>query len=86
MLHGSLGHEGVYVKAAARRIYLYQAIDQFDQVIDVLVSQKRDLTATRWFFIRALDDLRPRERQPRTKDSRTAVSVDCRRCDDLCCS
>lgn len=36
-------------------MYLYRAIDQFGQVIDVLVAQKRDLAATRRFFTRALD-------------------------------
>jgi transposase-like protein len=36
-----------------RWVYLYRAIDQFGQVIDVLVSEKRDLTATRRFFTRA---------------------------------
>jgi IS6 family transposase len=42
-----------YVKVAGRWVYLYRAIDQFGQVIDVLVSQKRDLAATRRFFTRA---------------------------------
>jgi transposase, IS6 family len=37
------------------RVYLYRAIDQYGQVIDVLVSQKRDLAATRRFFTRALE-------------------------------
>lgn len=36
-------------------MYLYRAIDQFGQVIDVLVAQKRDLAATRRFLTRALD-------------------------------
>ena len=40
---------------SARWVYLYQAIDQYGQVIDVLVSEKRDLAATRRFFTRALD-------------------------------
>ncbi|MFY9808671.1 MAG: IS6 family transposase, partial [Pseudonocardiaceae bacterium] len=31
-----------YVKVAGRWVYLYRAIDQFGQVIDVLVSPKRD--------------------------------------------
>jgi transposase-like protein len=31
------------------------AIDQYGQVIDMLVSQKRDLVATRRFFLRALE-------------------------------
>ena len=35
--------------------YICTAIDQFGQVIDVLVSQKRDLAATRRFFTRALE-------------------------------
>jgi transposase-like protein len=43
------------VKIAGRWVYLYRAIDQYGQVIDVLVSQKRDLVATRRFFTRALE-------------------------------
>ena len=40
---------------AGRWVYLYRAIDQFGQVIDVLVSEKRDRAATRRFFTRALE-------------------------------
>jgi IS6 family transposase len=36
-------------------VYLYRAIDQNSQVIDVLVSEKRDIAATRQFFTRALE-------------------------------
>jgi transposase-like protein len=43
------------VKVAGCWVYLYRAIDQYGQVIDVLVSEKRDLAATRQFFTRALD-------------------------------
>jgi transposase-like protein len=43
-----------YVKVAGRWGYLYRAIDQYGQVIDVLASDRRDLTATRRFFTRAL--------------------------------
>jgi len=43
-----------YVKVAGRWRYVYRAIDQFGQVIDVLVAEKRDLAATRRFFTRAL--------------------------------
>ena len=51
-----------YVKVAGRWVYLYRAIDQFGQVIDVLVSEKRDLAATRRFFTRALEHgVRPSE-------------------------
>ena len=44
-----------YVKVARRWVYLYRAIDQFGQVIDVLVAETRDLAATRRFFTRALE-------------------------------
>jgi transposase, IS6 family len=43
-----------YLKVAGRWVYLYRAIDQYGQVIDVLASLKRDLAATRRFFARAL--------------------------------
>ena len=43
-----------YVKVAGRWTYLYRAIDQHGQVIDVLLSERRDLAAARRFFIRAL--------------------------------
>jgi transposase, IS6 family len=46
--------EETSLKVAGRWVYLYRAIDQFGQVIDVLVSQKRDLAATCRFFTRAL--------------------------------
>jgi transposase-like protein len=42
-----------YVKVAGRWRYVYRAIDQFGQVIDVFVSQRRDATAARRFFERA---------------------------------
>jgi transposase-like protein len=44
-----------YVKVAGQWVYLYRAIDQYGQVIDVLVAQKRDLAATRRFFTGALE-------------------------------
>jgi transposase, IS6 family len=51
-----------YVKIAAVWRYVYRAVDQDGQVIDVLVSKTRDLTAARRFFDRAVGDHgRPRE-------------------------
>ena len=44
-----------YLKITGRWVYLYRAIDQFGQVIDVLVSEKRDMAATRRFVTRALE-------------------------------
>jgi transposase, IS6 family len=43
-----------YLKVAGRWRYLYRAIDQHGQVIDVLLSARRDLGAARGFFTRAL--------------------------------
>jgi transposase-like protein len=43
-----------YVKVAGRWRYVYRAIDQFGQVIDVLVSPRRDVSAARRFFQRAI--------------------------------
>jgi transposase, IS6 family len=42
-----------YVKVAGRWTYLYRAVDQHGQVIDVLVSKRRDRAAARAFFTRA---------------------------------
>ncbi len=43
-----------YLKVAGQWRYLYRAVDQFGQVIDVLVSEHRDTAAARRFFTRAL--------------------------------
>ena len=43
-----------YVRVAGRWTYLYRAVDQYGQVIDVLVSERRNACAARAFFTRAL--------------------------------
>ena len=43
-----------YVKVAGQWRYVYRAIDQFGQVIDVFVSQQRDGRAARRFFEQAI--------------------------------
>jgi len=43
-----------YVKVAGRWRYVYRAIDQFGQVIDVVVSARRDTMAAHRFFQRAI--------------------------------
>jgi transposase-like protein len=45
-----------YVKVAGRWRYVYRAIDQYGQIIDVYVSRRRDTQAARRFFTRALRD------------------------------
>jgi IS6 family transposase len=43
-----------YVKVAGHWRYIYRAIDQFGQVIDVFVSSRRDTMAAHRFFQRAI--------------------------------
>jgi transposase, IS6 family len=45
-----------YVKVAGRWRYVYRAIDQYSQIIDVYVSPTRDTQAARRFFATALRD------------------------------
>ena len=49
-----------YVKVAGVWRYVYRAVDQHGQVIDVLVSARRDAKAARRFFSRALATLKVR--------------------------
>ncbi len=43
-----------YVKVAGKWRYVYRAVDQYGQIIDVLVSARRDLRAARRFFAGAI--------------------------------
>jgi IS6 family transposase len=43
-----------YVKVAGRWRHVYRAVDQFGQVIDVFMSQRRDAWSARRFFERAI--------------------------------
>ena len=45
-----------YVKVAGRWHYVYRAIDQLGQVVDVLVSRRRDANAARRFFKQAIGE------------------------------
>jgi transposase-like protein len=47
-----------YVKVNGVWRYVYRAVDQYGQVIDVLVSARRDADAARRFFRRALSTLK----------------------------
>jgi transposase, IS6 family len=68
-----------YVKVAGRWVYLYRAIDQSGQVIDAMVSEKRDLAATRTFFTRAL------EHGPRPSEVSTDRAPPTPACSTHCC-
>jgi IS6 family transposase len=56
------------VKAAGQWRYVYRAIDQFGQVIDVFVSRRRDAKAARRFFGQA--SARPASRPPRSSPTK----------------
>ncbi len=43
------------VNVASVSRYVYRAVDEHDQVIDVLLSRRRDIAAARRFFAAALD-------------------------------
>ena len=45
-----------YVKVAGTWRYVYRAVDEHGQVIDVLVSKRRDSTAARRFSTRTITD------------------------------
>ena len=57
-----------YVKVKGRWKYLYRAVDSRGQIIDFLLSAKRDAEAAKWFFRKALA-------QPHTVNPRT-ITVD----------
>jgi transposase, IS6 family len=55
--HGVGGHwfvDETYVKVSGSWRYVYRAIDQYGQVIDVFMSKKRDLKAATTFFAMAI--------------------------------
>jgi len=47
-----------YVRVGGTWRYLFRALDQFGQVIDVFLSPRRDIAAARRFFERAIDRTR----------------------------
>jgi IS6 family transposase len=44
-----------YVRVSGRWRYVYRAVDEYGQVIDVYVSARRDIAAARTFFVAVLD-------------------------------
>ena len=55
--HRMGGHwfvDETYVKVSGSWLYVYRAVDQYGQVIDVFVSKRRDLRAATTFFANAI--------------------------------
>ena len=58
--HSVGGHwfiDETYVKVSGIWRYVYRAVDQYGQVIDVFVSKRRDLKAATTFFANAIGNL-----------------------------
>jgi transposase, IS6 family len=56
--HAVGGHwfvDETYVKVSGSWRYVYRAVDQHGQVIDVFLSKRRDLKAATSFFVAAID-------------------------------
>ena len=51
---GGLSVDETYVKVAGKWRYAYRAVDRHSQIIDLLVSTRRDLRAVRRFFATAI--------------------------------
>jgi len=45
-----------YVKVSGVWRYVYRAVDEEGQILDIFVSKKRDTAAAEWFFAKALRD------------------------------
>ena len=54
MVGGRWFVDETYVKVAGKWRYVYRAVDQHGQIIDVYVSKRRDTHAARQFFATAL--------------------------------
>jgi transposase-like protein len=68
------------VKVAGRWRYVFRAIDQFGQVIDVFVSVQRDGRAARRFFEHAIGTTKARPMRSSPTERRPT-----RRCWTSCC-
>jgi IS6 family transposase len=62
--NGSWRVDETYIKVKGRWTYLYRAVDKFGQTIDFLLSAKRDASAAKRFFRKALAE--PHTVNPRT--------------------
>jgi transposase-like protein len=63
------------VKVAGRWRYVYRAIDQFGQVVDVFVSPRRDLRAAGRFFQRAIGTIQTIPSEVVTDQAPTSPTV-----------
>jgi transposase-like protein len=53
-VNGSWRCDETYIKVKGRWTYLYRAVDKYDQTVDFLLSEHRDVAAAKRFFSRAM--------------------------------
>jgi len=53
----------VFVKVGGKQHYLWRAVDQDGEVVDVFLQKRRDSAAAKWFFYRLLKKLRGEPRK-----------------------
>ena len=64
-----------YLKVAGNWRYLYRAIDQFGQVVDVLLSNRRDADAARRFLTKAISGIQSEPTEVVTDRARAYLGV-----------
>ena len=52
---GSWRMDETYIKVKGKWMYLYRAVDKEGQTVDFMISEKRDESAARSFFVKAID-------------------------------
>src|SRR5262245_15601688 len=53
-VNGSWRCDETYIKVRGRWTYLYRAVDKYGQTVDFLLSERRDVTAAKRFFSKAI--------------------------------
>jgi transposase-like protein len=63
-VNGSWRCDETYIKVKGRWTYLYRAVDKYEQTVDFLLSERRDVVVAKRFFRKAIRDSGP----PRSSD------------------
>src|SRR5262245_35510609 len=53
-VNGSWRCDETYIKVRGRWTYLYRAVDKYGRTVDFLLSERRDVSAAKRFFSRAI--------------------------------
>jgi transposase-like protein len=73
--NGSWRVDETYIRVKGKWVYLYRAVDAAGQTIDFLLSAKRDATAARRFFRKALKQSHPVNPRTITVDKNAAYPI-----------